>query len=100
MPRHTGYVALPILALPLAGLNLYLAIVRPALYRWRHGSLDGMRNVSGIPGMGTCLVIAGAVLGFADGWAAVAGLVALALDIGGLPWFLVLTWHDRSMWDA
>jgi hypothetical protein len=100
MPRHTGFVVLPILALLLAALNLYLVVGRPALYHWRHGSLDGMRNVSGVPLVGTCLVVTGGLLGFADRWAAVLGLVALALDLGGLPWFLVFTWHDRSLWDA
>src|SRR5262249_7896296 len=100
MPRHTGYVALPILALILAALNLYLALFRPALHRWRHGSLDGMRNVSGVPLVGACLVIAAGVLGFADLWTALVRLPALTIGIGGLPWFLVLTWHDRSMWDA
>jgi len=30
--------------------------------------------------------------------AAIAFLILIA-DTGGLPWFLVATWRDKSMWD-
>jgi hypothetical protein len=83
-----------------AGSNLYLAAVRPALYAWRHGSTEGMRNVSGVPLLGTLLVVVGGLVGFGDWRSAPAGLVALVIDTGGLPWLLVATWSDRALWDA
>lgn len=100
-PRWSGLgIGLVAAGLLVAGLNLYLSVGRPALYAWRHGSTRGMRHVSGLPALGTFLVVAGGVVGFADWRSAAAGLVALALDTGGLPWFLLATWADRSLWDA
>lgn len=59
-----------------------------------------MRNVSGFPVIGTLLVTVGGLIGFGDWRAATLGLVASAFDTGGLPWFLIATWRDRSLWDA
>lgn len=81
-------------------LNAYLAFVRPRLYRRRRGSMEGYRFVSGLPLFGTLFVVLAGVSGFGEVPTAVVGLVALALDTGGLPWFLILTWHDGGMWDA
>jgi hypothetical protein len=81
------------------GINLYIAIIRPALYAWRHGSTAGLTNVSVAPLFGNLLVVAGGIVGFGDWRSAAVGLAALALDFGGLPWFLVMTWRDRSFWD-
>lgn len=81
------------------GCNLYVTSVRPVLYARRHGSTEGMQNVSPLPLLGTLLVTAGGVVGFADWRSVIAGLAALALDLGGLPWLLIATWRDRSMWD-
>lgn len=86
-------------ALPVAILNFHLSFVRPALYRWRRGSMQEYRRVSGFPFVGTLLVVIGGVLGFGDGRAAGVGLFALALDTGRLPWFLGVTWRDESFWD-
>jgi hypothetical protein len=82
-----------------AALNVSLGLLRPAVYRLRYGSTNGMRNFSGIPVLGTLFAIAAGVLGFGDPLTTVVGMAALACDIGGLPWFLVFTWSDRSLWD-
>jgi hypothetical protein len=37
---------------------------------------------------------------FGDWRMATIGLIALALDTGGLPWALIATWRDESFWDA
>src|SRR5262249_13981919 len=63
-------------------LNVYLSWVRPTIYRWRHGSLDGMRNVSGIALVGTFLVVLGGVAGFGDWRVAALGLFSQVLDTG------------------
>jgi hypothetical protein len=53
-----------------------------------------------MPLLGTLLVVLGGLVGLADWRSAAVGLVALVLDIGGLPWFLLATWRDRSFWGA
>ena len=84
-PRQSGIgMGLIALGLLVAGVNLTLSFLRP----------------SGLPVVGTLLVVLGGLAGFADWRVATAGLVALVLDTGGLPWFLLATWRDRSFWDA
>jgi hypothetical protein len=90
-------VRIAVVCLPLSILNFYLALIRPRLYAER----VGYRNISGIPLFGTLLVLVFCGwLAFGDWRVAVVGLVALALDTGGLPWFLIATWRDQSLWDA
>jgi hypothetical protein len=86
--------------LVVGGLNAYLSFARPWLYRLRHGSLAGYRFVSGFPLLGTVAAVWCGVVGFGEGLPAAVGLVALLLDTGGLPWFLVVTWRDTSFWDG
>jgi hypothetical protein len=62
--------------------------------------MEGYQFVSGAPLVGTLFVVAAGLLGFGNLPTAVVGLLALVLDTGGLPWFLAMTWHDRSFWDA
>ena len=92
-------IGLAIGSFPVPCINFYLSFIRPRLHIWRHGSLEGLRNVSGVPLLGTCLIVLGGVFGFGDWRSAAIGLVALALDTGGLPWIAIATWHDRSFWD-
>lgn len=54
-------------------------------YVWRHDLTEGLRNVSALPLLGTLLVVTRGVMGFCDWRSAVVGLVALAIDFGGLP---------------
>lgn len=93
-------IALALFGSLFAALNGYLSFIRPLVYSWRHGSIDGMRNISGIPGLGTFFVVASGIVGFADWRSSSIGLAALIFDTGGLPWFLLATWRDRSLWDA
>jgi hypothetical protein len=101
MPRASAFgLGLAACALFPAVLNVFLSVVRPTVYRWRRGSLDGVRNVSGLPLIGTFFVVLAGFVGFGDWRVAVVGLVVLAFDCGGLPWVLVATWRDHSFWDA
>jgi hypothetical protein len=74
-------------------LNSYLSWIHPLLKQQ-----DG-RHVSGIPLIGNILVICSQVVGFGVLSTAVVSALALLLDTGGLPWFLLMTWKDDSLWD-
>lgn len=93
-------VSFIVAALLLALLNFYLSFIRPWVLLRRHGSLDGIPHVSGFPILGTLLVFLGGAYGFAALGTSLLGIVALVLDTGGLPWFLVATWRDSSLWDT
>ena len=99
--RGTGFIALggACGGLLLGLLNSYLTFIRPWRHHRRHGSMDGYRHVSGFPLVGTLMVTWAGAWGFGELPTAVVGLAASVLDTGGLPWFLVMTWRDRSMWD-
>ena len=83
-----------------AVLNFYLSFVRGLLLRLRHGSLDRYRHVSGIPLIGSLLVLIAGIIGFGAVGTVLSCIVAVALDTGGLPWFLFSTWQDGSFWDS
>ena len=99
--RQTWWVALVPLALgaSIGSLNLYLTCVRPWLYRLRHHSLEGYRYVSGFPVIGTILVTLALLASAGSKPTAAVALLVLRIDTGGLPWFLVSTWHDESLWN-
>jgi hypothetical protein len=79
--------------------NLWLSYGRPWVHRKR--AVDGQhpRHVSGLPAIGTLLVVIAAVVGFGAAGTAALGLTVLAIDTGGSPWFLAATWNDESFWD-
>jgi hypothetical protein len=79
--------------------DLYLSFVRPAIFHLRHGSIKQYRHVSGIPGVGTLLVVVGARSGFGGVVSAVVGVTAMLMDTGSSFWFLLATWGDSSFWD-
>jgi MFS family permease len=96
--RRVG-LGVAVCALLPTALNVYIAL-RPTLYRWRHGSLEGFRSASVAPLAGTCCVLLAGLFGFGDWRVAVIGFFVLVFDVGGLPWFLIATWRDASFWDA
>ncbi len=98
-PARPLTLGLLVLAALVGGLNFYLSFLRGTIYRRAHDSMEGYRHVSGVPLVGTLLVVIGLVVGFGSLHCAVLGLVGLVLDTGGLPWFLIATWRDESLWD-
>ena len=92
-------LALGAVATALAGLNFYLSFIRGRRFKARHGSLEGYRHVSGIPAIGTLLVVIAGITGFGQTETALVGLAAMLLDTGGSLWFVVQTWRDTSFWD-
>ena len=100
--RGGGYYGLSpaVIGLLIGLFNAYLSFARPWLYRRKHGSMAGFQFTSGTPALGTLIVVYAALLGFGEGPTAFVGLLALALDTGGLPWFLIQTWPDTGFWDG
>lgn len=61
--------------------------------------MDDYEFVSGIPMIGTLLVLLGLAIEFRALVPTALAAVATMLDTGGSPWFLLATWRDRSFWD-
>jgi hypothetical protein len=83
----------------LGSVNSYLSFVRWRLWLRRHGSRQGYHHVSGIPLLGSLLVLVASIVGFGAIGTSLFGIVISAFDTGGSPWFLIATWHDSSFWD-
>jgi hypothetical protein len=84
-------------ALLVALFNFWLSFGRPRYLRWRHPEAR-LRNISGIPVVGSVLAALAGLTGFGGPAAPIVALLALALDTGGLPWFVVATWRDETLW--
>ena len=82
----------------IAGLNLYLLYLRPWRYRRRQGADEGYRLVSGLPLVGTLLVVGGCCVAFGSGLVGGWGLLVALADPDGLAWFPIRTWRDASLW--
>lgn len=90
--------ALPALAIGL--LNLYLSVARPVRHRRTQDPAASDSQISGMPLIGTVLVLLAAIVGFGAVGTAALCLLAMLLDTGGSAWLLIATWHDDSLWDA
>jgi hypothetical protein len=66
--------------------------------RWRDPQTK-FRNVSGLPVIGNLLAVGASIAGLGTIGPPVAALLAVVLDVGGLPWFVVLTWRDKTLWN-
>ena len=83
-----------------AMLNFTLSIVRPWLYRRRHGSTEGLTFVSGIPVLGTLSTCVAVYLGWGSVHCASIVLALCLVDTLSPTWFVIATWRDTSLWDA
>lgn len=99
--RSSRLVLLPLaFAAGIGLLNFHLSFVRPWMFKRRHGSFENYQFVSGLPAIGTVVVVLTVIASFGVRLVAFAGLAILAIDTGGLPWFLLSTWRDRGLWDG
>ncbi len=89
-------VVIAILALAFAAMNAYVSFIRPTLFPRR----KGYRNVSVAPLVGNVLVIAAVLVAFGSPLVAALAAIAYVLDTGGVPWFVIATWRDDSLWNA
>lgn len=92
-------ISLGSISLAIAAVNVWLSFIRPSLWKNKHGTMDGFRHASGIPGLGTIFAILASVIGFGSDLSAMLTLLAMVVDTGGLPWFVWATWSDSSFWD-
>ena len=83
----------------IVAVNLYTSLLGPYLFRLRHGSMENYRFVSGIPMIGTLLIVLSAVIGFGVIGSALIGIILFTVDSGGSGWFVIATWKDKSLWD-
>lgn len=96
---HEGWwLLLP--AIFFAGENVYTSWLRPWLYWRRHGSMEGYQHISGYPLIGNLFAVSALLVCFGNPWIAALGLATIAADTGGVPWFVLSTWRDRSLWDG
>jgi hypothetical protein len=86
-------------AAAIAFVNLHLAIARPWFYRVRHGTVDGLRSISGFPIIGTIFALIAVIAGMGAAGTAGIALGLMVLDTGSPLWFLIMTWRDRGLWD-
>ena len=92
-------ISVTCVAVGLSGLNFYLSFLRPSIWLRRRGTMEGFHRITGLPLIGTIFVMIGCIFGFGSMYIALIGLIAVCLDTGGLPWFLICTWKDSTLWD-
>ena len=68
-------------------LNFYLSFCRYALHRFRGGSRESYRWMSGFPLVGSLLVTLSIVKFYEVPWILTMALVLIAIDTGGIHWF-------------
>lgn len=80
-----------VMAVAVAGLNVYLSFIAPWRYKRATGSMQNYSWVSGLPAIGGFFVLfAGALIPASPAVGATL-LVVYVADTGGLPWFFVST---------
>jgi hypothetical protein len=81
-----------------AGLNVYTSWVRAFLHKILNGDLEDYKFVSGIPILGNVAALV-ALWHCGNSWVTIAIVITiLVLDTGGMPWFVIATWRDDSLW--
>jgi hypothetical protein len=72
-------------------INVYLSFIQYPIHRWRGGTRENFRWISGFPIFGSLFLWIGAVLLLLAGeptWMCSAALVISLFDTGGLHWFV------------
>jgi hypothetical protein len=69
-----------------SALNFYLSFCRYRVHRFRGGSRDSYRSVSGFPIVGSLLVALSIVRLYDVPWILVFALVLIGIDTGGIHW--------------
>lgn len=90
---------LVVFGLAFVALNAFISFVRPTLYARRNsGSLEGYRNVSVFPIVGSILATIAVLFAWGHIFVTSACLLILLADTGGVVWILVALSRDASFW--
>ena len=93
-------LALFVLGTLVTCVNVYTSFIRYPLHRWRGGTRDEFRWVSGVPLVGSLFLWLAALFLVGRPVLAWAALVMSLIDTGGLHWFagtmLYMTFFRRS----
>jgi phosphatidylserine synthase len=74
--------------------NFYLSYIRYSLF-YMTGRQSEFRYVSGIPLVGSLIVVLSLIFLRLPHWATLAGVVLAVLDTGGIHWFIgSVAWHS------
>src|SRR5688572_28641676 len=74
--------------------NAYLSFLRYPLFLRRGGKKEEFQWVSGIPVIGSVLVVAALVFGREPRWLTAVGVLLILLDTGGPHWFVFVLVRD------
>lgn len=80
--------------------NFYLSFIRPFLWEKKYGNMEEYRFISGFPAIATLGACTATLAGFGSSIIAGFAILTLVIDSAGLPWFVVATWSDQSLWDT
>ncbi len=94
--RHVFGWSFAVMAIAVAGLNLYLSFVAPWLHKREFGSMEDYSRISGFPAIGGFFVLFAGALIPASPVVGAGLLLIYVADTGGLPWFFVSTVSSRS----
>ncbi|RRJ98009.1 hypothetical protein Ga0100231_006220 [Opitutaceae bacterium TAV4] len=87
------------ISLLFAGLNFYLSFIRPRIYYSKNRTAKGYKFVSGLPVIGNIFSITAVFSAFGSTTVAIACILSCIFDTGGISWFVICTWKDKSFWD-
>jgi hypothetical protein len=97
------YHIIPIGALVLGGFIIICNVcllIHPLIYKLRHGSMDGYKHDSGIPLVGTLLILFYSIIKFPQAEMSIYLTIFLLADMTGPLWFVIFTWKDKSLWEG
>lgn len=98
--NYFSAVGFVVAAASFAALNIYWCVIRPSLFRRRHGPEAEYSGPSPVPIFGDILAVLSALFGFGAIGTAALALLVVALNPGGTPWFVFVTWRDSALWDS
>jgi len=94
--NHFAGMILAVMSLITAVLNCCL-FFRPLLLKYLRKNKDGVRHVSGIPVVGTVLLLMASVISFGDNVTAVLSLISVLTDASGVPWLIIQMVKNKTL---
>ena len=99
-PLKSIAVGLGVVAVIITTLNLWITLILPSIQRKKNRKNESNHSSSTFPVLGTVFALGACLVGFGHTTPSILALVTLLFDFGGLPWFIVFTWKDPSLWDS